>query len=93
MTKHIPDDVALKCPLAVEAPKKLEANALVAGGTQANPALECELEVMPVRTEIKSKDKMLGKNMSELYNLEEGVKTEKPVKIELDIDLYQMEKV
>jgi hypothetical protein len=33
------------------------------------------------------------KIMPELYNLENCVETEKPVKIDLDLDLYQMEKV
>jgi hypothetical protein len=93
LTKPIADDVALKYPLAVEEPKKLEATALVVCDTQANPELECELEVVPVRTEIKSKNSILGKIMPELYDLENGVVKEKPVKIELDLDLYQMEKV
>jgi hypothetical protein len=47
---------------------------------------------MPIRNEIKTRSR-LGKIMPELYNLENGVETEKPVKIELDLDLYQMEKV
>jgi hypothetical protein len=31
--------------------------------------------------------------MPELYNLEDSTESEKPVKIDLDLDLYQMEKV
>jgi hypothetical protein len=31
--------------------------------------------------------------MPELYNLENCVEKEKPVKIDLDLDLYQMEQV
>jgi hypothetical protein len=93
LTKRVSDEVALKCHLTVEEPKKLEDNALVVYDTQTNPELECELDVMPIRTEIRSKGNMLGKIMPELYNLENGVATEKPVKIELDLDLYQMEKV
>jgi hypothetical protein len=33
------------------------------------------------------------KSMPELYNLEDHVEPAKPVKIDLDLDLYQMEKV
>jgi hypothetical protein len=55
--------------------------------------LENKLEVTPIRTGIKMKSNGLENDMPELYDLEEGVKAEKPVKIELDIDLYQMEQV
>jgi hypothetical protein len=35
----------------------------------------------------------LGKAMSELYDIEGSVESEKRLKIDLDVDLYQMEKV
>lgn len=93
MTKHVPDD-ALKCQLSVEEPKKLvEDNTLVVCDVQANPELESKLEVTQVRNGIKTKRDMLEKMVPELYNLEDGAESEKPVKIVLDLDLYQMEKV
>jgi hypothetical protein len=91
LTKHVPDD-ALKCHLSVEEPKKLvEDNALVVCDVQANPELESNLEVTQI-TE-KPKRDILEKMVPELYNLEDCAESEKPVKINLDLDLYQMEKV
>jgi hypothetical protein len=93
LTKHVPDDT-LKCHLTVEEPKKLvEENALVVCDVQANPELESRLEVTQIRTGIKPKRNGLEKMVPELYNLEDCAKSEKPVKIDLDLDLYQMEKV
>lgn len=92
MTKHVND--ALKCQLSVEEPKKLvEDNALVVCDVQANPELESKLEVTQIRNGIKTKRDMLEKMVPELYNLEDCAESEKPVKIDLDLDLYQMEKV
>ena len=91
MTKHVDD--ALKCHLTVEEPKKLvEENALVVSDVQANPELESNLEVTQIRTGIKTRG-LLEKMVPELYNLEDCAESEKPVKIDLDLDLYQMEKV
>ena len=93
LTKHVPDD-ALKCHLSVEEPKKLvEDNVLVVCDVQANPELESKLEVTQIRNGIKKKRDMLEKMVPELYNLEDCAESEKPVKIDLDLDLYQMEKV
>ena len=92
MTKHV-DDSALKCHLTVEEPKKLvEENALAVCDVQANPELESNLEVTQIRTGIKTRG-LLEKMVPELYNLEDCAESEKPVKIDLDLDLYQMEKV
>ena len=91
MTKHVDD--ALKCHLTVEEPKKLiKENALVVSDVQANPELESNLEVTQIRTGIKTRG-LLEKMVPELYNLEDCAESEKPVKIDLDLDLYQMEKV
>jgi hypothetical protein len=93
LTKHAPDETALKCHLTIEETKIAESNRLVICDTPTIPQLENKLEVTPIRTGIKMKSNGLENDMPELYDLEEGVKAEKPVKIELDIDLYQMEQV
>ena len=94
MTKHTPDETALKCHLTLEETNKIvEDNTLAVCNVPASPQLEGKVEVTQIRTGSKPKNSMLGKIMPELYNLEENVKSEKPVKIDLDLDLYQMEKV
>jgi hypothetical protein len=59
---------------------------------QGSPKLEGKLEVTPIRSGMESEGSKLGKAVIELYDLEEFV-SEKPVKIDLELDLYQMEKV
>ena len=91
MTK--PDETALKCHLTVEEPKKLvEDNALVVCDMQDRPTLK-KLEVTQIRAGVKLKKIGLEKMVPELYNLEDSIESEKPVKIDLDLDLYQMEEV
>ena len=94
MTKHTPDETALKYHLTIEEDNKMvEDNALVVCDVQASPELEGKIEVKPIKTGIKPKNNMLGTIMPQLHNLEDYVEPEKPVKIDLDLDLYQMEKV
>jgi hypothetical protein len=93
LTKHVPDD-ALKCQLSVEEPKNLvEDNALVVSGVQANPELESDIEVTQISPGINTKRDILEKMVPEIYSLEDRAESEKPVKIDLHLDLYQMEKV
>ena len=92
MTKHVDD--TLKCHLSVEEPKKLvEENAIEVFDVHAKSELESNLEFTQIRNEIKLKRDILEKMVPELYNLEDCAESEKPVKIDLDLDLYQMEKV
>jgi hypothetical protein len=94
LTKQTADEAVLKCHLTIEeANKVVEDNAVVICDAQASPELESELEVTAIRTGINSKSNGLGKIMLELYDLEDCVESKKPVKIDLDLDLYQMEKV
>jgi len=94
LTKHASGEIALKCDLSIEETNKIvEDNALTVCNVSPSPQLKSEIEVTQFRTEIKSKTSILGTSMPKLYNLEEHVKSEKPVKIDLDLDLYQMEKV
>ena len=92
MTKHVPDE-ALKCHLTVEEPKELvEENALVVSNIPASSELDNKLKVTQLNN-VKPEIRSMGTVMPELYNLEECAEKEKPVKIDLDLDLYQMEKV
>lgn len=94
MTKQPPDETALKCDLFIEQSSKIvENNALAVCDVPANTQFESNIEVTEIRTEIKPKTIILGTIMPDLYNLEEHGESEKPVKIDLDLDLYQMEKV
>jgi hypothetical protein len=99
LTKHTADETALKCHVTVEGANKVSEsvtkmmgnNALVVCDVNASPENEDQLETTPIKTGIKSETDRLGKIMPELYNLENCVESEKPVKIDLDLDLYQME--
>lgn len=94
MTKQTSDENTLKFHVPVEEMTKVsEANAIVVCSTQVNSELEEKIKVVPIRNEMKSRRSRLGKIMPELYDLEDCVESEKPVKIDLDLDLYQMEKV
>ena len=92
MTKNAPDDI-LKFHLTVEEPKKLvEENTQTICNAQTT-SLADKLEMPQIKAEIKPQINTLETVMPKLYNLEECTEPEKPVKINLDIDLYQMEKV
>jgi hypothetical protein len=95
LTKQIADENTLKFHMTAEETNKVgeSNNAFVACGAQVNSELEEKIKVASIRNEMKSKRNRLGKIMPKLYNLENCVETEKPVKIDLDLDLYQMEKV
>jgi hypothetical protein len=93
LTKQ-PAQTELKYDLAVEEPKNLvENNVLVVCDSQAISELKSKLGVTSIKVGIKSKETRLKKLVPELYNLEDGFELDKPVKIELDLDLYQMEQV
>ena len=93
MTKPTPDD-ALKCHLTMEEPKDIiKENALTVCNAQTNPELKNKLEVTKITTEIEPRTKRLQKVELELFNLEDYTETEKKVKINLDLNLYQMERI
>ena len=87
MTKHAADENALKYSLTVEEPRKLiEDKLLVVCDAQASLELKSNLEVTSIKTGTKEM-------RLELYNIEDSVESDKPMKIELDLDLYQMEQL
>lgn len=71
--------------------KMVDNNALIICDVNDNPERKDQLKTTPIKTGIKSEKTRLGKIMPELCNLENCIEAEKPVKINLDIDLYQME--
>jgi len=71
--------------------KMMGNNALVVCDVNDSPENEDQLKTTPIKTGIKSETNRLGKIMPELYNLENCIASEKPVKIDLNLDLYQME--
>jgi hypothetical protein len=99
LTKHIADETTLKCHISVEgdnkvsesATKMMGNNALVICDVNAIPENENQLKTTQIKTGKKSETDRLGKIMPELYNLENCIGSEKSVKIDLDLDLYQME--
>jgi len=91
LTKQ-PDQTVLKYDLAVEEPKNLvEDNVLVVCDSQAISELKSKLGITSIKAGTKSEETWLQKMVPELYNLEDDFELDKPVKIELDLDLYQME--
>ena len=99
MTKHTADETSLKCHISVEgnnkvsesATKIMDNNARVIYDVNASPEKENQLKTTPIKTGIKSETDRLGKIMPELYNLENCIGSERSVKIDLGLDLYQME--
>lgn len=98
MTKH--DELTPKCPIEldeayklraseVELLEKLEKTALAI--PIADPVALVEDDAAAVVVKEKTGRNMLAKVVSELYDLESYAVPEKPIKITLDLDLYQME--
>lgn len=99
MTKQNPEEIAVKCHLSLEEASKvcvtdvLDKNVLEMRGAQVRPKKIGKPKVKVAvarRSFVKSE---LEKVMSELYDIEGCEEPEKRLKIELDVDLYQMEKV
>ena len=94
MTKQATDENAFKYNLISDEPRKLiENNVILVNEPQTSPKLINKLEVTSLKTGIKSKEIGLKEMVLELYNIEDSIESEKPVKIELGLNLYQMERV
>jgi hypothetical protein len=97
LTKQTSDETTLKCHVTVEGTNKvgesvtkmMDNNALIICDVNASPEKEDQLKTTSLKTGTEAN--RLGKVMPELYNLENCSVSEKPVKIDLDLDLYQME--
>jgi hypothetical protein len=100
LTKQNPDEI-VKCHLSLEDARKigvtevLDKDVLGMDGAQVRPKKIGKPKVKAVAAVARQsvEKSKLGKIMSELYDVEGGVEPEKRVKIDLDVDLYQMEKV
>ncbi len=96
MTKQTVDETTLKCHVAVEGADKISETItkMLSNNTLAiYDATVFPERTAPIKTQIKLETDRIGKIKRELYNLEESLNSEKSPKIDLDLDLYQMEKV
>jgi hypothetical protein len=99
LTEHASDEAVLKCHVTIEeankmiesAAKTVDNKALVVCCAHANPEVESKPELVPVKIRMGSFRSRLGRIMRRLYDLESGNKQEKPLRIDLEVDLYQME--
>lgn len=95
MTKHLPEEIAAKCPIELEEAYKLKSGsmeltdrgALAICSSGSEKAAKSEVALVMTQEVERSR---LEKALSSLYDLENGVR-EKPLKLKLDMDLYQME--
>jgi hypothetical protein len=90
LTKHTVEDSALKFHLQVQEVDNAGATNIIAFNSPQTSAKLEERTATLIKNENKST--MLGKIVSEIYDLEKCNETEKQAKIDLDKDLYQMEK-
>ena len=98
MTKQLSDENSLKYQLATEANKvKASIDSLIENphlaicNTHGSREKESQFKDFQIETTVMSEPANPGKLMIELFNLENWVESETPVKIKLDLDLYQME--
>jgi len=96
LTKQPADETTLKCHMTVETKevsksvtKIMDNSALVICDVNASIGREEILNTKPIKTGPEAN--RLGRIMPELYNLENCITSEKPVKINVDLELYQME--
>jgi len=99
LTKQASDEAAMKCHVTIEEANKmvesttkmLDNNALVICGARVDPEREGKPKRALVKTRMNSLRSRLGKIMHKLYDLESDNEPEKPLRIDFDVDLYQME--
>jgi hypothetical protein len=99
LTKQASDEAALKCHVTMEEAVKMvesttkimDNRALVICGARVNPQQESKPILIPVKIRLGSLRSRLGKIMQRLYDLESGNEPEEPLRVNLEVDLYQME--
>jgi hypothetical protein len=95
LTKQPSEETTAKFHATIEdAGKVSEVNTLKIHEAPLNHLLENKIKVPLSRNGMEIKKIRLGKKITpELYNLEDNTESEKPMKIKLELDLYQMEEV
>jgi hypothetical protein len=105
LTKQAPDEAVLKCHGTVEevttvnegVTDMLEKNALAICGASFSPVNSIETEhpseprIRHVGTKMRSFKSRLERIMHKLYDLEPDHGSEKPLTVDLGVNLYQME--
>ena len=99
MTKPAPDEATLRCSIAIEEAAKVTStvtevmpkNTLAIYDAHTKPEQKSKPKAAPISARISGAKSRSGKFMHKLYNLESCNEPEKPLKIDLDVDLYQME--
>jgi hypothetical protein len=95
LTKQNPEEI-VKCHLSLDDASKvsvtgvLDDEVLGLHGARVRPKKIVKPKVKAVA--VVSRKSELGKAVSELYDIEGSVEPEKRLKIDLNLDLYQMEK-
>ncbi len=99
LTKQPADEIAIKCHVSLDHTAKVrsevagifEKNALSIPSPPVGSKVEIVRKVKLVATRKEIFKAELENVMSEICNIEDNVEPEKPVKIDLQVDLYQME--
>jgi acid phosphatase class B len=99
LTKQSADEIVAKCHVSLDQTDKIRSdlngvfdkNSLAVGNKSIGTNVEIEPKVKLGLTRKEVSKPKLEKFMSEIDDIENGVEREKPVKIDFDIDLYQME--
>ena len=92
LTKQTPTDNTLKLHLAVEENNKAnEVPTICFNKIPVNSEIERAPQITRINNEIVAIKKRMELAVPEIYNLENCIQNEKPMKIDLDLDLYQME--
>jgi hypothetical protein len=97
LTKHV--HIHDEAPLRLNETLEVSANVTIVMGKnslsirvgEVGSTQKVNPEVTDVKTKIDFAKSRLGKNMHKLYDLEPDNEPEKPLNIDLGVDLYQME--
>ena len=101
MTKHAIDDGLTKYHMPLEEANKIIENnvtliepnriGLCAGHLSSASGVQPKLGVAKPKARVASFKNKVGRIMNRLYDLESSSEPEKPLKVDLGVDLYQME--
>jgi hypothetical protein len=97
LTRHTPDENILKCTSTITETKAFENlskpidNSLVLYNLPNNSEIEKEIQLNQLNKNITLTQSLVEKPMIKLYDLEKNENPTSSIKIDLDIDLYQME--